>query len=462
MILYFVKHSTSRTQRNSYFFLILSITYCINFYLPNTQLNCQEIRKDLPATPALEGFGTTTVGGSGRHTPIPKTTIVPVTSLADSGPGSLRECVDHMYPRTCIFLTSGEIVLRSPLTIDHPYITIAGQSAPAPGITVSHSSLRIRSHDVLVQHMSFRPGDCPFGTKPSERDGISIGSPSGSAVFNIVVDHVSMTWAIDENITVWFPTSHDITISNSIIAEGLHKSLHPKGPHSKGVMIGPNVKDITLYRNLIALNYERNPYIQAGSTVEFINNVVYGWGGAGPWCLAHIRGSKKQRDKTQAVFRGNYYISGPISHQAFFLYARNLARNSSVLMQDNAMSYSPIGFTTRFNAHQAIPSLFWRSSIDSKKVLSSKATLEYVLRNAGSRPWARAKPDANIVTAVRTGDGAHRDTAPPCIWHAHQQSLNDREPSSRSVPFRPQEVVMTGSGYTNLEIWLQNQTARSR
>lgn len=462
MIRYVLKHSPIRPQRKGCSLLILSIICSIASCLLSTQINCQQIRKNLPAIPELQGFGTTTVGGSGRHTPIPKTTIILVTSLADSGPGSLRECVEHTSPRTCIFHVSGEIVLRSPLTIDHPYITIAGQSAPAPGITVSHSSLRIRSHDVLIQHMSFRPGDCLLGTKPSERDGISIGNPSGSDVFNVVVDHVSMTWAIDENITVWFPTSHDITISNSIIAEGLHKSLHPKGPHSKGVMIGPHVKDITLYRNLLALNYERNPYIHAGSTVEVINNVVYGWGGAGPWCLAHIRGSKKQRDKTQAVFKGNYYISGPTSHQAFFLYARNLARNSSVLMQDNGMSYSHTELINGSNVHQAIPSLFRRLSIDSKNILPSNAIVEHVLRNAGSRPWARAKPDADIVTAVRAGNGIHRDTAPPCIWHTHQQSLKNKELSARSAPFIQQEVVMTESGYTNLEIWLRNQTAKSR
>lgn len=409
----------------------------------------------LPAAPHLLGFGTLTVGGSGRHLTPPSTTVITVSSLADRGRGTLRECIEFDKPRTCIFTVGGEIILKTPLRIRHPYITIAGQSAPSPGITISHSALQIKSHDILIQHISFRPGDCTYGTKPVERDAISIGSDKGSDVFNVVVDHVSATWAIDENITIWYPTSHDITISNSLIAEGLHKSLHPKGPHSKGIMIGPKSKNITIIRNLIALNHERNPYIQGGSTTETINNVIYGWGSAGPWCLSNLSDTGFTTSKTIASFRGNRYIPGPKSHIAFFLHTRHLSQNSEIFLQDNTMA--PITPSKRENRRlkSRIPVVVPPSStVPNAKILSSAVIERHVLRNVGSRPWDRSKHDTAIIKKVRGRRGALRNTSPKC--RAHSPSRREKsdlplKPSQHHIPTFP---VIEKGGYTALERWL--------
>jgi hypothetical protein len=409
----------------------------------------------LPAAPHLLGFGTLTVGGSGRHITPPSTTVITVSSLADRGRGTLRECIEFDQPRTCIFTVGGEIILKTPLRIRHPYITIAGQSAPSPGITISHSALQIKSHDILIQHISFRPGDCTHGTKPMERDAISIGSEKGSDVFNVVIDHVSATWAVDENITIWYPTSHDITISNSLIAEGLHESLHPKGPHSKGIMIGPKSKNITLIRNLIALNHERNPYIQGGSTTETINNVIYGWGSAGPWCLSNLSDTGVNTSKTIASFRGNRYIPGPKSYIAFFLHTRHLSQNSEIFLHDNTMTYTTgLKQENRRLKSTSPMDVAPSSTIPNAKILSSTVIERHVLQNVGSRPWDRSRHDTAIIKKVRGRRGTLRNKSPRC--QPHSPSIREKydatlKPSQHHIATYP---VIEKEGYTALERWL--------
>ena len=227
----------------------------------------------VPVAAGLLGFGTSSPAGSGRHVFPPRALLVRVTSLADTGPGTLRECVQRRQARTCLFEVGGTIKLHSKLIIRSPFITIAGQSAPAPGITITQGGFAIETHDVLIQHVAIRPGDNPRGVSPADRDGISVGSTRAHEVYNV---------------STWYRGTHDVTISNCLIAEGLHRSIHPKGPHSKGVMIGDGSRRITLYRNFITWNEERNPYIKPGTTVEMINNVVYGWGSKGPWSLCNI------------------------------------------------------------------------------------------------------------------------------------------------------------------------------
>jgi pectate lyase len=184
------------------------------------------------AFPRAVGFGTDTTAGRGGQ-------IIRVTNLNATGDGSFRAALEAPSKRIVVFEVGGVIDLeKRGISISNPFLTIAGQTAPDPGITPIKGGISVQTHDVLIRHISIRPGDAGeakrSGFKP---DGLST---SGGDAYNIVVDHCSMTWAVDENLSASGArtegpdkTSHKITFSNNIIAEGLSDSSHAKGPHSK-------------------------------------------------------------------------------------------------------------------------------------------------------------------------------------------------------------------------------------
>lgn len=123
--------------------------------------------------------------------------VIVVTSLEDSGPGTLREACETGGARIIVFNVAGVIRLKSPISVRAPYVTIAGQTAPGDGICVTGQSFLIDTHDVVIRHMRFRRGaqDVAF------RDD-AVG---GNAVGNIMVDHCSASWGLDEN-NVYLPS----------------------------------------------------------------------------------------------------------------------------------------------------------------------------------------------------------------------------------------------------------------
>jgi CSLREA domain-containing protein len=142
----------------------------------------------IPAFPGAEGFGAFTPGGRGGR-------VYYVDTLEDvvdpnDGVCSLREAVEARGPRIVLFKESGTIELRSPLVIKEPYITIAGQSAPGDGIVLKNNSLRIGTHDVIIRYLRVRPGSS------GEYDGIKLTDGAS----NVIIDHCSISWAVDENL----------------------------------------------------------------------------------------------------------------------------------------------------------------------------------------------------------------------------------------------------------------------
>ncbi len=227
----------------------------------------------LPVFPGAEGFGVLTRAGRGGE-------VIRVSSLKERGPGSLFACINRRGPRVCVFEVSGVIDLTERLIIEHPFITIAGESAPSPGITLKGAGLYVRSHDVLIRHLAIRPGARPYLKNPGASDGLAIlGTSDGSAeTYNVVVDHCSISWAIDENVSSWFPGVHDITISNSIVSEALYRSMHPMGDESLGLLVGRHTKRFAIIRNLFANNRSRNPRLPDGSESLVVNNLVFNSG----------------------------------------------------------------------------------------------------------------------------------------------------------------------------------------
>lgn len=414
-------------------------------------------KKELPVFPGAEGYGTNTVAGSGRNVFPVFSAVYLVSNLSDHGEGSLRSCIEASGPRTCLFEVSGSILLNSVLTIKNPFITIAGQSAPTPGITLARAGIKIETHDVLIQHIAVRPGDEKVGEDPGERDGISVGNPKGDGAYNIVLDHLSLSWALDENLGTWYEQTHDLTVSNSIIAEGLNKSIHPKGEHSKGILIGDESKNVTIFRNVIAMNFERNPYLKPGSTVDVINNFVYGWGGHGGWAILNVSDSAKTNVAMNANIIGNYFKPGPESKNDPAVFAKQIANGSSLYVKDN------IG-PTRTTESQSewditnVDETPYRSltpvrPVSVKKIIGARETSSSLLQSIGSRPAERDMVDSRIIREIQTNTGKIKDCLAGCPNAAGPRDVS----AGKRTPLKTPKLLFADSdkdGYTNLENWL--------
>jgi pectate lyase len=232
----------------------------------------------LPAFPGAEGFGAFTAGGRGGK-------VLLVTNLEDfSGPGkpiagSLRAAIMANGPRTIVFRVSGIIPLRAPLKISEPYLTVAGQTAPGAGVCLKNFGLSINTHDVVLRHLRVRPGD-ELGPalrkqgKSFEPDGISINVPSR----NVILDHCSVSWAIDECLSVSGAGITDVTVQWCIISESLHESFHAKGAHGYGSLLRAN-GNLSFHHNLYAHHSSRSPrpgtYGDGSVLLDFRNNVIH-------------------------------------------------------------------------------------------------------------------------------------------------------------------------------------------
>nr|QQZ49223.1 hypothetical protein JKL49_19155 [Phenylobacterium glaciei] len=126
--------------------------------------------------------------------------IIKVTTLASEGPGSFREALEAKGPRIIVFEVGGVIDLdRKTLKVEEPFVTIAGQTAPSPGITLIRGGMDVSAHDVVMQHIRVRPGEAGQPKKSGwEEDAFS----TVSGAYNVIVDHCTFTWATDENLSV--------------------------------------------------------------------------------------------------------------------------------------------------------------------------------------------------------------------------------------------------------------------
>lgn len=212
--------------------------------------------------PGAEGGGGYAIGGRGGK-------IIEVINLNDSGPGSFRAACQAKGPRIVVFRVAGIIDIShgDRIYINNPYITIAGQTAPGSGITIKGSCILVKTHDVIIRYLRIRGGKRVQG-----RDNIWVGDGS----YNVIIDHCSLTWATDENLSIWSgkKPAHHITFSRNLIAEGLE-------PHSCGILTGSDVNcvdqtNISIHHNLIMHNHNRSPLIKSGTT-RVINNLVYDW-----------------------------------------------------------------------------------------------------------------------------------------------------------------------------------------
>ncbi|NRB16739.1 MAG: right-handed parallel beta-helix repeat-containing protein, partial [Rhodobacteraceae bacterium] len=348
-----------------------------------------------------QGFGAEADGGRGGE-------IVKVTSLADSGPGSLRWALEELDgPRIVVFEVSGQINLTDAIKVNGD-VTVAGQTSPE-GITVIGAKLRIVESDVIIRGMQFRPGDGE-GDSPANRDGISIGNKN-QTVENVIIDSNSFSWSIDELVTVLYG-SQNITISNNILAEALRNSLHPKGDHSMGLLIGDGSSNITIHGNLIAHNQFRNIMVEDDAkSIEFINNLVYNYGDTG----------FKGHEGTTAHLIGNVYIAGEDSVDRAAILLLEPHSDTGYYLEDNVAEVDGPAISKISDSY-----LFTPSNVN---VLPSSEVFDQGLANAGARYPSLTVTDERIIQSVIDGTGRIIDS--PDDVGGYDSVPNTEAPSDR-------------------------------
>ncbi len=390
--------------------------------------------RHLPVFPGAEGFGTHTPAGRGGK-------IIKVTNLNDSGPGSLRAAIDTDASRTIVFEVSGTIKLLAPIYLEYPFVTIAGQTAPSPGINIRDGFLAVRTHDVLVQHLRFRVGD--EGEKRSVRDGINIQYPK---TYNVVFDHCSISWGIDENLGINSGVKN-ITISNCIISEGLDDSYNKKGPHSKAILVGEKCTNLSLIRNLVAHHMDRHPNLKGGSELVSVNNLWYN--GGYRWVSISDPDNNGPQKYTDI---GNVYLKGNNTRaDAIFKIHKSVKEGTEIYIVDTVHPGRLLINGAPFNPIVSIPPA-WHPSI---RVMSAKEVEQWVVAHAGARPADRDAVDVRIVNEVVTKTGRIINS-PSDVGGWPELSENYRQ---FTIPLNPQ-VDSDGDGYTNIEEVLHNMAAK--
>jgi pectate lyase len=410
----------------------------------------------VPVIPGAAGYGIETPAGRGGS-------VYRVTNLNASGAGSLKACIDGTSARTCVFEVSGTIRLSSDLIIRNNKITIAGQTAPSPGILIRGASLRIQASDVLVQHLRVRPGDDTNGPDPSNRDALKIEGTSSKPVRNVIIDHCSFSWAIDETVSVWGP--HDnITFSNNIFSEALHQSLHPNGAHGFGVILGPHSgSSITMVGNLFAHMVERNPLARTSELV-FVNNVVYDRGtidldiqaqnaATVKSTVVHnlfIRGPSYSRDTSPIKIHTDGAMRVGTSSRIFQGGNKHINYGSQMLSTTGSV-YSGLIMTSSYPV--------WNSNM-SPQHNSNDEVYNRVLAYAGARPKDRDSVDKRIVAQVKARSGriinCVADNGTSRCRNRHAGSYPWISQNRRTLSLPSSQNKLASNGYTNLENWLHS------
>jgi len=438
------------------------------FFAMLATLFIPETAASLPAFPEAEGFGAKSIGGR-------RGKVLFVTNLKDSGSGSLREAVEANDSRTVIFRISGTIDLKSAIVITKPYITIAGQTAPGDGICLKNHALVIAADHVIVRHIRCRPGD----NAKAESDSLSL-----SLGREIIVDHCSTSWSVDETLSA---SSRgrlgNVTVQWCIISESLHDSIHHKGPHGYGSLIrGGLGNGYTYHHNLYAHHHARLPrpgnYIDrsrdpAGFVLDFRNNVIYNWAGRAAGYNAD--GSNGTNSITKINFVGNYYKAG-INSTGSLAFSESTP-SAKAFFSGNCMNgrypddpWSLVSFS-RFS-DEDLRAYKLSSPIPVPAVKTDDAITAYkrVLADAGAVLPKRDIVDSRIVNEVRNGMGKIIDdeqevdgwpelisTEPP------QDSDRDGMPDDWEIQYGfDSENPADGNGdpdadgYTNLEEYLNS------
>jgi hypothetical protein len=377
-------------------------------YIPWASRPTDLPQADIAAFPGAEGGGKYSFGGRGGK-------VYVVTNLNDDGPGSFRWACEQGGARIIVFNVAGIIHLKTPVIVRAPYITIEGQTAPGDGVCIAGETVWINTHDVVIRYMRFRRGETNVG----RRDDAIGGNPVG----NIMIDHVSASWGLDENMSMYRHMYNDstgkiedkfgtanITIQNSIFSESLDTWNHAFGSTLGG-------ENCSFMRNLWADNTGRNPSVGWNGIFNFVNNVVFNWvhrsidGGdyrasfniinnyfkPGPATsknsnVGHrILKPEAGRSKLKYLVFGRCYVNGNIIEGYPEITKDNWAGGVQVEELPNTDKYTDY---MKVNKPMPMPQITIMSATDAH---------QYVLNNAGATLPRRDAVDQRITEQVKTG-----------------------------------------------------------
>lgn len=457
-------------------------------------------QSEIPAFPGAEGGGKYSFGGRGGK-------VIVVTNLNDDGPGSLRWACEQGGARIVVFNVAGIIHIKTPLIIRAPYITIQGQTAPGDGVCVAGESFWLNTHDVVIRFMRFRRGETNVG----RRDDAIGGNPVG----NIMIDHLSTSWGLDENMSMYRHMYNDstsatkpedklgtvnITIQNSIFSESLDTWNHAFGSTLGG-------ENCSFFRNIWADNAGRNPSIGWNGIFNFANNVVFNW----------VHRSTDGGDYT-AMYNiiNNYYKPGPatpvgkpISHRilkpesgrsklGYSVFGRayvhgNVVEGNARVTKDNWDG--GVQVEEEENAGKYKDAMKWDKPLPMPEftIIPTLKAKDFVLANAGAILPKRDAVDTRIVKQVTTGKiEIHPGVVPPTTQFKHRRLPMDSYkigiitdinqvggyPDYKGTPYRDKDndgipdawetshglnpndasdaAKITKSGYANIEVYLNS------
>ena len=444
-------------------------------YLPGAAKPQDLPQAKIPAFPGAQGGGMYSFGGrSGK--------VFVVTNLNDRGQGSFREACEAGGPRIVVFNVAGIIKLKERIRIRAPYITIAGNTAPGDGVCIAGDTVELETHDVVLRHMRFRRGETWVG----DRNDSLGGNPTG----NIMIDHVSASWGLDECMSMYrhmyqppgggkelkLPTVN-ITIQHSIFSEALDTYNHSFGSTIGGL-------NSTFHHNLWACNAGRNPSVGMYGDFTFVNNVLFNWkhrtvdGGDHLSYYSIINNYLKPGPVTPRDAPISHRLLKPEARRArppvdeygFAYVAGNIVEGNETVTVDNwagGVQIESIGDPAKI-----LPTIRTNKPFPHAFIAIQPAAeaYEYVLVNGGATLPRRDAVDERVVNMVRTGEVTYQkgkgiitnisqvDGYPEYTGDAYKDSdndglpddwerkhgLNSSDPSDASGDFN-------GDGYTNIE-----------
>jgi hypothetical protein len=385
-------------------------------YIPGARDPKDLPQAKIPAFPGAWGGGMYSFGGRGGK-------VLAVSNLNDSGPGSFREACEAGGPRIVVFNVAGIIRLKERIRIRAPYITIAGQTAPGDGVCLAGNTVELETHDVIIRHMRFRRGETWVGDRND-----SIG---GNPIGNIMIDHASASWGLDENMSMYrhmfdadnneatpalkLPTVN-ITIQHSIFSEGLNTYHHAFGSTIGGL-------NSTFHHNLWACNTGRNPSVGMYGDFTFVNNALFNWvhrtvdGGdqrslfniinnyfkpgpatpTGERISCRILKPESERSKTVVDNFGKAYVTGNIVEGNARVTKDNWDGGVQPDVKSNALD--KVLLQIRTNAPVPHAPLY---------IQPAGEAFETVLANAGATLPKRDDVDERVIRTVRTGKAGAR------------------------------------------------------
>ncbi|MBI5770927.1 MAG: pectate lyase [Verrucomicrobia bacterium] len=416
---------------------------------------------DLPAFPGAEGFGATTPGGRGGK-------VLFVTTLDDSGPGSLRAACEASGPRIVVFRVAGTIALKRPITVTQPFLTVAGQSAPGDGICLRDAAFAVATHDVVVRYLRVRLGD------ESRQESDCIDLLHGA--HHCVLDHCSATWSIDECLST-SGNNQNCTIQWCLIGESLNQSKHAKGKHGYGSLARAN-GPMSWHHNLWIHNDARNPrlgdnYGRDGKSPSFDvrNNVMYDFGGTA---------SGLTQGKFTVNYVGNYLRPGPsskapkpitVGHPSELSYfiRDNIFEGNEALTADNTQFFT----TVEWEGKREVRTVDTPFAAAPVKTVPAEDALALVLAGVGASRPVRDAVDARLVEHVRTRGGKLIDSqtevggwpvlkSGPVPVDSDNDGMPDAWETARGLdPKNPADAkAVAKSGYTQIEEYLNSLAAK--